>query len=181
MMRTSLMVLLLLLVANVCPVAADIYKYRDADGVIRYTYDLAEVPEDQRPQVQTIEEAVREEVPAATAENPTADSKDEAASSANKKDEEEEEKVVDQATIEEMNQRKKELDQEFAGLMEEKYKLLKEKEKLETLAGRDTKAVAEYDAKVEKLNRKIADYQKRREVFEEEAQEIKEAVENQES
>jgi hypothetical protein len=39
--------------------------------------------------------------------------------------------------------------------MEEKYKLLKDKEKLKnTLDGRDTVAVAEYDNKVKELNRK---------------------------
>jgi predicted nucleic acid-binding Zn-ribbon protein len=62
--------------------------------------------------------------------------------------------------------------------MEEKYTLLQEKAKLETLAGRDTVAVAEYDKKVEALNRKIADYQKRRDAFQEEAEAVKKAVEN---
>jgi chaperonin cofactor prefoldin len=63
--------------------------------------------------------------------------------------------------------------------MEEKYKLLKEKERFDdTLAGRDTEAVAEYDKKVEALNRKIADYQKRRDAFQEEAEAVKKAVEN---
>lgn len=180
-MRTSLFAILMLLVAGVYPASADIYKYRDAQGIIRYTYDLAEVPEDQRPQVQTLEEAATGEA-SGTAENPSAASEDDSASEEkDTESKEDKELVVDEETIQDMNKRKKELDQEFAGLMEEKYKLLKEKEKLKTLAGRDTKAVAEYDVKVEKLNRKIADYQKRREVFEKEAEEIKEAVENPET
>jgi len=58
MMRAAMLaVVLMLLVVGSDPAAADIYKYRDAQGVLRYTYDLAEVPEDQRPQVQTYEEA----------------------------------------------------------------------------------------------------------------------------
>ena len=69
-----------------------------------------------------------------------------------------------------------ELDQEFAGLMEEKYKLLKEKQKLETLAGRDVNAAAEYDKKVEDLNRKIADFQKRQDAFLKEAQAVEKAL-----
>ena len=59
MMRIAMFaVVLMMLVVGSDPAAADIYKYRDAQGVVRYTYDLAEVPEDQRPQVQTYEETV---------------------------------------------------------------------------------------------------------------------------
>ena len=172
-MRTFVTVALLLLIIGFSPANADIYKYRDTNGVVRYTYDLAEVPEDQRPQVRTYEETPTEpetspQETVGTGADP--DTPNETI---------DEEVVVDEKTIEELNQRKKELDEEFAGLMEEKYSLLKDKENLQkTLAGRDTVAVADYDKKVEELNRKIADYQKRREAFQKEAEAVKKAVEN---
>jgi chromosome segregation ATPase len=152
---------------------AEIYKYRDAQGVIRYTYDLAEVPEDQRPRVQTYEET------AAATNSPSTQEADIAPAESPKEDGEEDTGVVDEKKIEELSKRKKELDAEFAGLMEEKYKLLKEKNRLDTLAGRDTAAVAEYDKKVKELNRKIADYQKRQEAFQKEAKEVEESLGNQ--
>jgi chromosome segregation ATPase len=157
------------------PAVAEIYKYRDAQGVTHYTYDLGEVPEDQRPGIETYEEETASvvespqegqngEVSAGESENNPADNVP---------------PPVDEQQIEELTQKKKDLDAEFAGLMEEKYTLIKEKEKLaDSLAGRDTAAVAEYDKKVEALNRKIADYQKRRDAFQEEAEAVKKAVEN---
>jgi chaperonin cofactor prefoldin len=173
-MRIFILLGLLLMVFIVHPADADIYKYRDVQGVIRYTYDLAEVPEDQRPQVQTYEEAALAPEPAF--EEATGNSGSDGGKAEEKA---EDAPAVDEKKIEELNQKKKKLDEEFAGLMEEKYSLLKDKENLEkTLAGRDSVAVAEYDKKVEVLNRKIADYQKRRDAFQEEAEAVKKAVEN---
>lgn len=171
MMRTFVFVFLLLLIIGYTPANADIYKYRDSQGIVRYTYDLAEVPEDQRPQVRTYEE---------TSTGPDKSPQETGETNGDKPNETtDEEVVVDEETIEELNQRKKELDEEFAGLMEEKYSLLKNKENLEkTLAGRDSVAVADFDKKVEELNRKIADYQKRREAFQKEAEAVKKVVEN---
>jgi len=173
MMRTFLLVALLLLVIGFSPANADIYKYRDANGVVRYTYDLAEVPEDQRPQVRTYEETTTGSETSSQESVEVGEDRDTSNETID------EEVVVDEKTIEELNQRKKDLDEEFAGLMEEKYSLLKNKKNLQkSLAGRDTVAVAEYDKKVEALNRKIADYQKRRDAFQEETEAVKKAVEN---
>ena len=174
MIRISLLALLVLLTIDFQMVNADIYKYRDAQGITRYTYDLAEVPEDQRPKVKTLEEE-----PSAIDTAPSQESSDNPAN-ASKKDSEDDSPVVDEKKIEELKQKKKELDTEFAGLMEEKYKLLKEKEKLDTLAGRDAAAVAEYDRKVKELNRKIADYEKRQKAFQKEAGEAEKALKNSE-
>ena len=176
MMRTFLLVALLLLVIGFSPANADIYKYRDANGVVRYTYDLAEVPEDQRPQVRTYEETTTGSETSSQESVEVGEDRDTSNETID------EEVVVDEKTIEELNQRKKDLDEEFAGLMEEKYSLLKNKKNLQkSLAGRDTVAVAEYDKKVEALNRKIADYQKRRDEFQKEAEAVKKAVENPDS
>jgi len=176
-MRFYFMVIFLgcFLCANI--VIADIYKYRDSQGVVRYTYDLAEVPEDQRPRVQTYEEA------APAAESATAEETETNGYKSSKTEEEAEDKpVVDDKKIEELKQKKKDLDEEFAGLMEEKYKLKKEKEKLaNTLAGRDKVAVDAYDKKAKELNKKIADYKKKRNAFQKEAEAVKKAVENPDS
>ena len=178
MMRIALFSSLVLLLLAVGPAGAEIYKYRDAQGVIRYTYDLGEVPEDQRPGVKTYEEEV-----SSVGATPTAPEQEEAAPVPEPESApgDADTPVVDGQKIEEMNQKKKALDQEFAGLMEEKYKLLEEKERLDTLAGRDAEAVAAYDEKVKALNQKIADYQKRQEAFQEEAEAVKEAVEKAEN
>lgn len=170
---TILAVAMFLFVLSGFPATAEIYKYRDEQGVTRYTYDLGEVPEDQRPGIQTYEEAASSAVesPAAVpeAEVPADKAEDEPTGDGSP--------VVDDKKIEELNQKKKELDQEFAELMEEKYKLVKEKKRLDTLAGRDAAAVAAYDSRVRELNRKIADYQKRQEAFQKEAEAVKKAVE----
>jgi prefoldin subunit 5 len=57
--------------------------------------------------------------------------------------------------------------------------LVKEKKKIDedTTTSRYSEDVAEYEKKVEKLNRKIADYKKRQEAFQKEANAVKEAVE----
>ncbi len=171
MIRILFVTGLVWLVAGLNIATAEIYKYRDAQGVIRYTYDLAEVPEDQRPKVQTYEEA-----PATPEVDPTPKEDDAPAGTA-EDDSGTGTPVVDEKKIEELNQKKKKLDAELAELMEEKYKLLKEKKSLEgSLAGRDAKKVAEYDGKVKKLNRKIAEYQKRHEAFQKEVDEVQKAL-----
>ena len=173
MIRIFICATLMMIIGGLNSANAEIYKYRDAQGVVRYTYDLAEVPEDQRPKVQAYDEE-------------PADSEPESGESitpakASEKEPEKEDLIVDEKKIEELNQRKKDLDAEFAELMEEKYKLVKEKEKLaDSLAGRDTKAVAEYDDKVKKLNQKIAEYQKRRDAFQKETEEVQKALEKSE-
>ena len=152
--------------------AGEIYKYRDSQGVIHYTYDLAQVPEDQRQRIKTYNEEDPSVIEPPAGEGVSQTPPDDSTN----KQEEDAPPIIDEQKIEELNQKKKELDQEFANLMEEKYKLLKEKEKLGKLDGRDTAAVAEYDKKAKELNRKIADYQKRQEAFQKEAAEAEEAL-----
>lgn len=178
MIRIAIASVVMLVLCGLSSATAEIYKYRDAQGVTRYTYDLGEVPEDQRPGIKTYEEEVR-----SVGETTTPAEQEEAASTPEPESTPADEgtPVVDDQKIEELNQKKKALDQEFAGLMEEKYALIKEKERLDTLAGRDAVAVAAYDASVKELNRKIADYQKRQEAFQDEAQAVKEAVEKAEN
>ena len=168
-----------MLLVGFSPSVAEYYKYRDTQGNIRYTDNLADVPMDQRPATETFEEAPSNTLSetAVGQEDSSKESESEESNDLEKGDEAA--PVVDEQKIEELNQRKKELAAEFAGLMEEKYTLLKEKKRLAgTLAGRDAKMVAEYDDKVKKLNQKIADYQKRREAFQKEVDEVQKAIAN---
>lgn len=172
-----------LLLLACLPAAAEYYKYRDAEGNIRYTDDWADVPEDQRPTAEIREDATD----TATPETPAQDDPSSAANTAQEGDApeqgegEETAPVVDEAAIEALNARKEALDREQAELMEAKSRLLEEKASLDGLAGRDVEARQAYEEKVEALNRKIADYQKRQEAFQEEAEAVKEAVEKAEN
>jgi DNA repair exonuclease SbcCD ATPase subunit len=175
MIRIAITAVFVVVIFAISSATAEIYKYRDAQGVLRYTYDLGEVPEDQRPGIESYEEET-----APVVESPGEGQNGEIfAGESENKPTDDAPPPVDEQQIEELTQKKKEFDAEFAGLMEEKYNLIKEKENLaNSLAGRDTAAVAEYDKKVEALNRKIADYQKRRDEFQKEAEAVKKAVEN---
>lgn len=58
MKRTCMLVglcLAVLLFAN--PVLGEFFKYRDSNGVLRFTDNLAEVPPDQRPKAKSYKEA----------------------------------------------------------------------------------------------------------------------------
>lgn len=170
MIRYVITIALVMFFFNVNAAIAEIYKYRDAEGIMRYTYDLADVPEDQRPKVQTYEETPTETQALPAPEEGVAPAETQ------KLDGEEDAPVVDEKKIEELNQKKKELDTEFSALMEEKYKLLKEKERLDALPGSDTEGAAKYDKQAKDLNRKITDYQKRQEAFQKEAEEAEKAL-----
>ena len=172
MIRSAITIALVMIFLSFNAAIAEIYKYRDAEGIVRYTYDLADVPENQRPKVQTYEET-RTETEASPASGESI-----APAETPKSDGEEDVPIVDEKKIEELNQKKKELDTEFSALMEEKYKLLKEKEKLDALPGSDKKGAAKYDKHAKDLNRKIADYQKRQEAFQKEAEEVEKALNN---
>lgn len=153
-------------------VRAEMYKYRDAQGNICYTDNLAQIPEHQRPNAHSMEAISADEVSAeekANLEEP--DAGDQAESEAP------DEMVVNDETIAALSERKKELDGEFSALMAEKYAILQEKQKLDGLAGRDVKARQAYEGKVTDLNNRIADYKTRHDAFKKECERVKQAVE----
>ena len=53
------------MLAAAMPSSAEIYKYRDADGVLRFTDNLQEVPKDQRKQVEQYQEIKTKKEPEA--------------------------------------------------------------------------------------------------------------------
>lgn len=159
-----------LMLSGLLPAKAEMYKYRDAQGNVCYTDNLAQIPEDQRPNAHTME-AISDDETAQEKEKPNELKPDRQVESGDQAD-----MVVDEETIAALNARKKELDSEFSGLMAEKYALLKEKEKLTGLAGRDVKARQAYEGKVTDLNNRIADYKVRRDAFQKEGEQVKETL-----
>jgi chromosome segregation ATPase len=151
--------------------SAEFYRFKDAQGVMRYTDNLAEVPEDQRPQVTTYQE-VRTATPAVETDGAR---QEDAAPPDNAPIET---FAADPATLERLDATKKALDQEYADLMDSKQKLLKEKEeKLKGLAARDVNARKDYEDRVKALNDRIQDYEKRREAFVQESNALNKSVE----
>ncbi len=152
---------------------AEMYKYRDAQGNVCFTDNLAQIPVDQRPNAHTMQMVGAEDDAAAPQEESAKGLiADDAAES-----DEPAEMVVTEETIAALNDRKKELDRELSSLMTEKYALLKEKDKLSGLAGRDVKARKAYESKVTELNKRIADFKMRRDAFQKECEQVKQVLE----
>jgi predicted RNase H-like nuclease (RuvC/YqgF family) len=168
----SLIVILALVLAGaIAPARSEMYKYRDAQGNVCFTDNLAQIPEDQRSGALTLESIAAEDAVdnKADPQQSAADNSEDTFTS--------DEVVVDDQTIAALNDRKKALDEEFSGLMAEKYALLKEKQKLDGLAGRDVKARQAYEGKVADLNNRIADYATRRDAFQKACDRVEQALE----
>lgn len=139
--------LLLCLLMAPAPAGAEFYRYRDAQGTIRFTDNIAEVPPDQRPRVRRYEGATTEQAPGADAP----DGGDPSA--------------VDfedlQAARLQLNETKAELDREFGELMRDKESL--SQERAQVTSAEEAEAVK---AKILELNRRITDYERRRQEYE---------------
>ncbi len=172
-MRYIWLTVVLLSVAVVGPWAkAEMYKYRDTQGNVHYTDNLAQIPEDQRPRALTMETVSADDATIEKEENTTK------AHAGDLVEPQGEDAVVfDDETIAALNTRKKALDDEFSGLMANKYALLEEKQRLDGLAGRDVEARQAYEGKVAELNQRIADYATRRDAFQKEVDRVKQALE----
>lgn len=159
------------MVSGVLTAQAEMYKYHDDQGNVCYTDNLAQIPEDQRPNAHTMEVISADDTAGQEAENIN-----ELKPEGQVESDDHADMVVDEETIAALNVRKKDLDSEFSGLMAEKYALLKEKEKLNGLAGRDVKARESYEGKVTDLNNRIADYKIRRGAFQKECEQVKQVL-----
>jgi hypothetical protein len=138
--RIVILFLGLTLIPNLCP--AEFYKYRDANGVLRFTDNLLEVPEDQREQVQEYKEIVTPE---------------------------EKEEPVKKVPIEDLNARATDLNAERDVLAKEYAELAKDRAELEKQT-RDPQNQEEYAAylkMVEDYNARIRAYEAKRKLFQE--------------
>ena len=137
MNRIALILFLsLMLVPGLC--LAEFYKYRDANGVIRFTDNLGDVPRDQRENIQEYPETV---TPEAT-EEPVKETLD-------------------------LNTRADQLNAERDILAKEYAELEKQRESLEN-ATRDPQSDADYEAykqQVDTYNNRIKAYEEKRKQF----------------
>ena len=155
------------------PVWAEMYRYKDAGGVIRFTDNLADVPEKQRQGISVYENAPSPAVPSA-AEQPSGrnttngqnlkmsekpQSGDSAADSPQS-----EEFSNDPSRIDLLLKIKTALDAENAQFVKESLALSEEKK---TLSG--SAAIKVYNEKINALNARVEDYEKRRAAFQKEA------------
>ena len=145
------------------PAAAEFYRYRDKNGTIRFTDNLAEVPPEQRADLKTYREVVSSPPTTAFPEtDPSGQAPEPAATVSAEADEE---RRAAEETAARLRQRQEALIQEYEALQKERA----------ALAKRDGQRVnnaqqARYTEAVEALNAKIRDYQQRREAYEQEVQ-----------
>ena len=152
-----ILLIALFLMAVAMPSSAEIYKYRDADGVLRFTNNLQEVPKDQREKVQSYGEIKTKKEPAAATEQEgtAGEQNNEAAQQA-----------------EELKKEKELLDAEYAQL-EEDRKLLVEMSQKE----RSDEEDAELRQNIESFNARIKEYEDKLKVFEDKVGEFNAQVE----
>jgi hypothetical protein len=155
------------------PVWAEMYRYKDAGGVVRFTDNLANVPEKQRAGMSVYENEPSPAAPSA-AETPSGQN---TARSQNLKAPEKTESIDSAADspqsenlsnnpsrIDQLLIIKTALDAENAQFMKESLALSEEKK---TLSG--SAAIKAFNEKISALNVRVEDYEKRRAAFQKEA------------
>jgi hypothetical protein len=155
------------------PVWAEMYRYKDAGGVVRFTDNLANVPEKQRTGMSVYENDPSPAAPsaaeqpsgqnAASGQNLKTPEKPESADSA--ADSPQSENISnDPSRIDELLKIKTALDAENVLFMKESMALSEEKK---TLSG--NAAIKAFNEKVSAMNARVEDYEKRRTAFQKEA------------
>lgn len=158
-MGVSIIALIVLLLSPT-PAFAEFYKYRDANGVLRFTDNLAEVPQDQRPNVSRYQQVEDFQAPAAQPPEAT---------EANQREKRESESESGRQAAEisarykELNQKKAALDQEYTELTAAQQALAEERKSANT-----NSEVTALNQKVQQLNERIAAFEQKRSDFEQE-------------
>lgn len=144
------------------PASGEFYKYRDQNGVLRFTDNLAEVPPDQRPKVTTYEGAqTSADSPPGPSSAPSA-SEEKAAAISGAGDQAREDIEEERQRLEQVKQT---LDKEREELARKKEELKEERKQL-----RDEQDARAYNKKVQELNESIAAYEQRRKAFQEQVE-----------
>jgi hypothetical protein len=129
---------------------ADYYKYRDQDGVLRFTDNLGEVPADQRPKVERYHE---------TKPVPKTDTKDNrnGRKKANAQATSGQSRNKTQTEAQWLIREQRDLDAIYKKLMNEKMTLVYDSQQIQTPEEAKT-----YRRKLKDLNERIAQFEKRR-------------------
>ena len=145
--------------------AGDFYRYKDKNGVIRFTDNILDVPPDQRKKA-GIYEGV-DSSPSPKASDGTGTKSGQAAPGKQKRRSASQldQRVVDQlkAESERLNAKKAELVKEYSGLVQERDAIERDRQ-----IAIDREAKHEVEKRAMKLNRKIRDYDRRSKAFEKE-------------
>ncbi len=145
---------------------AEYYRYVDESGQVRYTDNIDMIPKEQRPDIQEYYEL--QSIPEDTQNGNTQESEKKQGQDQPASEENTEQIKIDPAALEgdvneiraALGSRKQAIDNEYKKLLEEKKTLDNSYSKIRSKAGMD-----EYKKKVENLNTRIADFKKRRKVF----------------
>jgi len=166
-----LLYILLVLICIWLPAAAsaEYYKYRDQNGVLRYTDNLADIPEDQRPKMETrIQTENYSPPPEPVQTKPEDKGRQEKIREFNQKMENQRQAVSREmqsgSAGENLQRIKNSLDQEYAQLMKEKEAMLQLRARVKSVAEGKV-----YKEKVTVFNKKLADFEARRQAFMEQA------------
>ena len=145
-MISRILILMTLISLVSIPVCAEFYKYRDANGVLRFTDNLMDVPEDQRENLKSYREVVTPE------EKPQiSESAQKAAALKNRN-----------SRIEEMNGEREVLAQTFDALETERKAILES-----APDPQDQEAYEAHRQRIEAYNEKIKTYEEKRKLFQE--------------
>ena len=145
-MITRILILMTLISLVPIPICAEFYKYRDANGVLRFTDNLMDVPEDQREKLQSYREVVTPE------EKPQiSESAQKAAALKNRN-----------SRIEQMNGERDALAQTFSELETERKAIMES-----APDPQDQKAYEAHRQRITTFNEKIKAYEEKRKQFQE--------------
>jgi len=145
-MITRILILMTLISLVPIPICAEFYKYRDANGVLRFTDNLMDVPEDQRENLQSYRETVTPE-----AEPQISESAQKAAALKNRN-----------SRIEQINEEREALAQTFNDLEAERNAILES-----APDPQDQEAYEAHRQRITTFNEKIKAYEQKRKLFQE--------------
>jgi len=143
-MVARLFLLLVALSLIPMPVFAEFYKYKDANGVLRFTDNLLEVPRDQRENIQTYKEVVTPEP-----EPDISDAQKEDAALKNQNN-----------RAEQINSEREVLEQSFKALDAERKSILES-----PTSPQEQEAYEAHKQRIEAFNARIKAYEEQRKMF----------------
>lgn len=160
------------------PVSADMYRYEGDDGAVHFTDNLASVPLNQRAKAVKINAS--EAVEASSGQRSSGETSNNRSPELPKKENssdgplQPDESLKESANIDRLLKIKTALDAEHVQIVKESLALSEEKK---TLSG--NAEIQTYNEKVNTLNARIADYEKRRALFQKDADSLDAAVKKQ--